>query len=173
MRKALTIIIIFLTIGLTIFFQANLLEVIPLKGTSANLGIVLVASLGLICGKLVGGLTGAIYGLIYDILFGRAVGIYLGAYFLIGVVSGALNKNFSKDNKVSMIFLISILTAIFEIGIYLLFVLLRSFEFDLLGLAFIVGKEIVYNILLVIILYKFLIWFGEMINKSKDSYYLI
>lgn len=173
MRKTLTIIIIFLIIGLTIFFQANLLEVIPLNGTSANLGIVLIASVGLICGKLVGGFIGAIYGLIYDILFGRAIGIYLCAYFLIGIMSGALNKNFSKDNKVSMIFLISILTVIFEISIYLLFVLLRSYEFELIGVAFIIAKEVIYNVLLVIILYKFLIWFGEMINKAKDSYYLI
>lgn len=57
MRKTLTIIIVFFTICLTIFFQTNLLSVVPLNGTSANLGIVLVASVGLICGKFVGGFT--------------------------------------------------------------------------------------------------------------------
>lgn len=118
-------------------------------------------------------LHGAVYGLIYDILFGRAIGIYLGAYLLMGIASGVLNKNFSKDSKVSMIFLISMITAVFELGVYLLFVLIRSYEFDLIGVVFIIIKEVIYNVLLVVILYKFLVWFGEMINKSKDSYYLI
>lgn len=173
MRKTLTILIIFCVICLAIFFQANLLESIPLAGTSANIGIVLIASMGLICGKFVGGCTGAIYGLIYDISFGRAIGIYLSMYFLIGIISGIWNKNFSKENKVSMIFLISIITAIFEIGVYLLLVLIRSYEFDLYGATFVIVKEVIYNIILVLILYKFLVWFGEMINRAKNSYYLL
>lgn len=173
MRKTLTVVLVLLVVGLTIFFQANLIEQIPLDGTSANLGIVLVASIGLVCGKLVGGLTGATYGLIYDILFGRAIGVYFSVYLLTGIVSGMLNKNFSKDNKVSMVFLISIITAIFEFGTYLSLVLIRAYEFDFYGVLFIIAKEVIYNILIVIILYKFLVWFGEMINKSKDSYYLI
>ncbi len=173
MRKTLTSFIVFCVIGLTIFLQINLLQVITLNGTSANLGIILIASLGLICGEFVGGCTGAIYGLIYDILFGRAVGVYLSIYLLIGIISGKLNNNFSKENKVSMIFLISIITAIFEALLYGFFVFFRQYEVDLYNFAFIVVKEVIYNTLIVIILYKFLVWFGEMINKSKNSYYLL
>lgn len=173
MRKTLTSVIVFCVISISIFLQANLLEVIPLNGTSANMGIILVASLGLICGKFVGGVTGAVYGLIYDIAFGRAIGIYTGMYILVGLVSGTLNKNFSKDNKVSMILLISIITAIFEAVLYLFFILFRNYDFELQGFVFITIKEILYNTILILMLYKFLIWFGEMINKSKKSYYLL
>lgn len=173
MRKTLTSIIILCVIGLAIFFQANLLEEIPLNGTSANIGIVLVASVGLMCGKLVGGLTGATYGLIYDIAFGRAVGIYFGLYLLMGIISGLLTKNFSKDNKLSMVLFISIVTAIFEMVLYLFFVITRAYQFDLQGVILIIAKEVIYNNFLVIILYKFFIWFGEMINRAKNSYYLL
>lgn len=173
MRKTLTSIIMLCVIGIAIFLQANLLEMIPLDGTSANIGIILIASLGLICGKFIGGITGAIYGLLYDISFGRAVGIYTGMYILVGVVSGTLNKNFSKDNKMSMILLISIITAIFETALYLFFVVVRNYDFELQGMLFIIVKELIYNTLLILILYKFLIWYGEMINKSKNSYYLL
>ena len=105
MRKTLTSVIVLCVISISIFLQANLLEMIPLNGTSANIGIILIASLGLICGKFVGGVTGAVYGLIYDVSFGRAIGLYTGMYILVGLISGTLNKNFSKDNKISMILL--------------------------------------------------------------------
>ena len=67
MRKTLTGVIMVFVIGIAIFLQANLLQVIPLDGTSANIGIILVASVGLICGKYIGGVTGIVYGILYDI----------------------------------------------------------------------------------------------------------
>ncbi|MBR4110586.1 MAG: rod shape-determining protein MreD [Clostridia bacterium] len=173
MRKTLTGIIMIFVIGTAIFLQANLLQAIPLNGTSANIGIILVASVGLICGKFIGGINGFVYGILYDIAFGRAIGIYTILYLLVGYLSGSFNKNFSKDNKVSMIFLISIITAIFETSIFLFFVLFRNYDFELQSMLFIIVKEIIYNTILILILYKFLIWFGEMINKSKNSYYLL
>lgn len=173
MRKTLTTIIIICVIGIAIFLQANLIQKVPLSGTSANIGIILIASMGLMCGRFVGGITGLIYGIIYDICFGRAIGIYTGMYLLVGYLSGRFNKNFSKENKVSMIFLISIVTAIFEGCIYLFCVLFRNYDFELQSMMFIIAKELVYNTILILISYKFLIWFGDMINKSKNSYYLL
>lgn len=173
MRKTLTGIIIIFVIGISIFLQANLLQAIPLNGTSANIGIILISSVGLICGKYIGGVTGLVYGILYDISFGRTIGMYTGLYVLVGYLSGMFNKNFSKDNKVSMIFLISIITALFESIIYLFSVLFRNYDFELQSMLFIISKELIYNTILILMLYKFLIWFGDMINKSKNSYYLL
>lgn len=173
MRKTLTGIIIIFVIEIAIFLQANLLQTIPLNGTSANIGIILVASLGLICGKFVGGITGCIYGILYDISFGRAIGLYAGMYLLVGYFSGMFNKNFSKDNKVSMIFLISIITAVFETVAYIFLIMFRNYDFELQSMIFTIVKELIYNTILILILYKFLIGFGDMINKSKNSYYLL
>ena len=173
MRKTLTGIIIIFVIGISIFLQANLLQAIPLNGTSANIGIILIASIGLVCGKYIGGVTGLVYGVLYDISFGRAIGVYTGLYLLVGYLSGMFNKNFSKDNKVSMIFLISIITAVFESFVYLFCVLFRNYDFELQSMLFIIAKELIYNTILILMLYKFLIWFGDMINKSKNSYYLL
>lgn len=173
MRKTLTGIIIFFVIVIAIFLQANLLQAIPFNGVSANIGIILIATVGLICGKFIGGAIGIVYGILYDVCFGRTIGIYTAMYLLVGYLSGSFNKNFSKDNKVSMIFLISIITAVFEVTMYLFCVVFRSYDFELQSMMLIIAKELIYNTILILILYKFLIWFGDMINKSKNSYYLL
>ena len=47
-----------------------------MAGVIANLGIVLIAGLGLVSGKLIGGIAGFTYGILLDIAIHRTLGIY-------------------------------------------------------------------------------------------------
>ena len=173
MKKIFMGFVTFVIICFAIWFQINFLNSIPLAGVNANFGIVLVAGLGLICGKFVGGLSGGVYGLLLDIVLGRSVGIYLGLYALVGILSGFLNKGFSKGNKVSMIMIVSIATAVFEAILYLLNIMLNRYSLDFGVLINVLVLESAYNILLTIIFFNAIAFLGDILNRCKNSFYLL
>lgn len=173
MKKILMVLIMFIIICLSIWFQIGFLNSIPLSGVIANFGIVLVAGLGLLTGGFIGGITGAVYGLLIDVSFGRGLGIYMALYALCGFVSGKLNNSFSKGNQVSMVMLIFICTVLFETVAYLLNIILNRFDFSLKMLIINLILESAYNMLLAIIFFKPISFLGDILNKTKNSYYLL
>ncbi|MBQ9266731.1 MAG: rod shape-determining protein MreD [Clostridia bacterium] len=173
MRKILTALIVVLVLILTIFIQINLLNVVPLFGVTANLGIVVIVGFGLMNGKLIGGLTGAFYGLLLDIIFSKIIGINLILYMLVGIFTGHISSRFSKDNKTAMVMNVLVATVIFEIASYLAISLLQGSEIHFWYMIYIIALETAYNILLTAILHKFMTGIGDIVNKSKNSYYLL
>lgn len=165
----LTFIIIFLTILLQMCF----LNCIPLAGVIANAGIVLVTGLGLVTGSFIGGITGCVYGIIIDVSFGRNIGLYTALYTLVGFVSGYLNKSFSKGNKISMIMLMLICTSIFEVLTYLFNILFNGFDLNIKVLITKLVFESIYNTILTILFFKPIMFYGDLLNKTKNSYYLL
>lgn len=118
MKKVWISIIVFLIMWLSILLQINWFNVVTLAGTVANLGIVIVVAIGLMCDKTIGGIIGFVYGLMLDIVCGKSIGIYLLSYMLLGLVSGKIGKGFSKDNKTTLIAMVGISTLVFEIFTY-------------------------------------------------------
>lgn len=173
MKRVLLGFVTFLVICIAILLQINVLNEIPLAGVVANLGIVLIAGLGLVSGKLIGGIAGFIYGALVDTMFQRTIGIYILFYTLTGIVSGFLNHKFSKENKMSMVMLILIVTAVFETGTYFSNILLHRYEFELIPFILVIVLESAYNVLLTIILFKPIAFLGDLLNRCKNSYYLL
>lgn len=173
MKKILMVMITFIVICLSIWFQIVFLNSIPLSGVIANFGIVLVSGLGLVSGKFIGGIVGGVYGLLIDIAFGRGIGIYMVLYALSGIISGFLNTGFSKGNKISMVMLILICTITFETIAYFLNVILNDFELNFKVLVITLILESAYNMLLTILFFKPIAFLGDILNKTKNSYYLL
>lgn len=173
MKKILMTIIMFVIICISILFQIGFLNAIPLAGVIANIGVVLVAGLGLVSGEFIGTVTGGVYGLLIDVALGRGLGIYMTLYAICGLISGKLNNSFSKGNKVSMIMLILICTILFETTLYLLNIILNGFGLNLKVLITTLILESAYNILLTIIFFKPISFLGDILNKTKNSYYLL
>lgn len=172
-KKILIGLIIFILIWICLGLQCTFFEEVKLFGVAPNIGVVFVAGIGLSSGVIPGVLTGGIYGLLTDILFGKTFGIYLVLYMLIGFASGGFSKGFSKENKLSMVYMVAALTAIMEIVTYLIFILIYSYSFEPVSAIIIILKETVYNMILARLLFKPISWLGEIINKSKNSYYLL
>ena len=92
---------------------------------------------------------------------------------LLGYFSGKIGRGFSKENKTTLIVMIGTATVLFEISSYILGMILYNYEISIFALSLIILKETLYNILIGRVLFKSLTVFAEIINKSKDSYYLL
>lgn len=173
MKKFLVGLIIFVVIVVAMLVQINLLSVVTFFGTAANIGIVLTTGIGLMCGKEVGGIIGGIYGLLCDIVFGKAIGIYLMLYMLTGYLSGKIGKGFSKENKTTMIMMVSVSGILFNLAFLLVARMVYDYDTSFLYSVFTILKETIYNLIIAGILFKPMLLLAEIINKSKNSYYLL
>lgn len=173
MKKILVGLTIFITIIISILIQINLLNVVTFFGTAANIGIVIVVAMGLMCDKTTAAVIGSIYGLIIDVITGKALGFYVLVYMLLGYISGKVGRGFSKENKTTLAVMIGVSTLVFEIATYALGVLIYGYELSLITLLINIIKEAIYNVIVGLILFKTLTVLAEIINKSKDSYYLL
>ena len=173
MKKILVGLIIFVVIWFAILIQINLFNVITLAGTASNLGVVLVVSLGLMCGHTVGGIIGFTYGLLVDILYGKTIGLYVLSYLLLGYFCGKIGRDFSKENKTTIVAITGIGTILFEIFYCALGIFICDYDFSLFNFIITVLKEAIYNMIIAIILFQPTSFLAEIINKSKNSYYLL
>lgn len=173
MKKVLVGIIVFLVIIFLLLLQINLLNVVTLFGASANIGIILVSIIGVMCGTTVGIMVGSSYGLMIDIIAGKSIGLYMLLYMLLGYLCGKVGKGFSKESKMTMTIITVIATALFEIATYVVCVMVYKYEKSFIMLIFTILKEAIYNMIIALILFKPLSVLAEIINKSKDSYYLL
>lgn len=73
MKKFLVSVLVIIIIIMAVFFQINILNKITLFGVKANIGIILIVAVGLMCDKKTGGIVGSIYGLIMDIISRKIV----------------------------------------------------------------------------------------------------
>ena len=173
MRNFWVGIIVFLVIVFCFWIQLNILNLIPLFGVVANIGIVFVVSLGIFSGQKIGIAVGIVYGLFMDILFGKALGIYTLLFFLIGFFCGKISKGFSKDNKSSVIMIVAITTLIYEVLCYFMFMLIYGYDLAWFSTIYTIILECIYNIFIATLLFRPFSFLSEIINKGKRSYYLL
>lgn len=172
-KKLLVSLIMFILICIAIWFQVNFINVFTFFGVSANVAIVIICGIGLLSGKVPGALVGAAYGILLDLLFGKSFGVYLSLYGLLGFAAGELSRGFSKDNKMSMYYMVAIFTVITEVITNLLFILIYNYDFEIFAICKKLILETIYNIIIARILFKPIRSMSEVINKCKNSYYLL
>lgn len=173
MRNVWVGIIVFLVIIVCLLFQFNILNLIPLFGVVANIGIVFVVSLGILSGQKIGITVGVVYGILMDILFGKSFGIYTFLFFLIGFFCGKISHGFSKENKVSVLMIVAATTLIYEAICYFLFVIIYKYDFMFLSTFWTMILECVYNVFIAWVFFKPFSFLADIINKGKRSYYLL
>ena len=171
-KKLLVSLIVFILICVAIWFQVNFLNIFTFFDTAANLAIVLICGIGLLSGKTAGTLVGAAYGILLDLLFGKSFGVYLFLYGLLGFASGEMSRGFSKDNRMSILYMVAVLTIATEVVTNLLFSFIYNYDLEFFAMKKIL-IETVYNVILARILFKPLTSLSEIINKCKNSYYLL
>lgn len=165
-----------LTVGVmlgSIWIQFNVLNNIPLFGVKANIGIIFVVAIGILCGEKIGISVGISYGILLDILTGKSLGLYALLFFLVGFFCGKISHGFSKENKSSIIMIVAVATILFEIAAYFMFAICYGYDFSLLKFIVITILEAIYNIFIAWAFFKPLSLLSEIINKGKRSYYLL
>lgn len=176
MKKFFTIIGLIITFFIIYFLQANFFTWFNIAGVMPNLFVVFILFIGLFIGKKIGFAFGIILGIYLDLLTGKAVGIsglMLGA---IGLIGEYLDKNFSKDSRVTMILMVVGATIFYELGEYIFQVWKWNTAIEMFPFIRILLIEVIFNIVLLIILYPLIQKVGEHIeslfkNKSVLTRY--
>lgn len=166
MRKILTIFGLIVVFMLIYFLQVNIFDSFTIAGIKPNLFVVYVLFIGLFANQLTGISLGVLFGIILDLLYGKTIGPSAVMLCIIGYLGSYFDKNFSKENKLTIIFMVAGATLIYELGVYFLNSIILQFEREMFYFIKIVLIEIVYNVLLSIILYPLIQKIGYVIDRN-------
>ena len=120
MKKIIINIFLIFTFIIVYLLQANLFTSFKIIGVMPNLFVIYILFIGLFAHKYMGITYGIIFGLLIDLLISKKVGITTIMLGVVGLIGTIFDKNFSKENRLTIIIMVAISTAIFEIGSYIL-----------------------------------------------------
>ena len=169
--KKFLINIALILIGFIIYFlQANFFSWFTIFGIKPNLFIIYILFIGLFGNRGMGIIYGSITGIFLDLLFEEKIGVNLIALSLIGIIATIFDKNFSKDSRITIMFMVFGTTIIFEVITYFINYIIYSINVEILSFIKILVVEVIYNILVTIIMYPAIQKFGYYIeNEYKGN----
>ena len=131
-----------------------------------NIFVIYILIIGLFAGKRMGIIFGVILGLIIDLLSNISIGQTAAILGIIGFLGGYLEKNFSKDSRITLILMTVIVTIVYETSKYLLTIVLNEINVEILSFIKILIIECIYNSILLIIIYPIIKKAGYAIEKT-------
>ena len=132
----------------------------------SNLFVILVLFIGLYAHKYMGVIYGIIFGLFLDLFIGKKFGINAIMLGIIGFIGMIFDKNFSKENRITLIVMVMISTAIFEVGEYIISYFVVKSSFDIIPFIQVLLVECIYNAIITIILYPIMQKSGNLIETE-------
>jgi len=168
MKKTIDIILIILIFLVIYFLQVNFFTWFNIAKIMPNLFIIFIMMIGLFLKKDFGFFFGIIFGLALDFFAGTRIGINSIALGIVGLAAGILEKNFSKDNRITVLIITAILTFTFELIVYVLNIFFIGIvNIQILNFLKIILLEVLYNDILIIIIYPVFSKFG---NKLEEDF---
>ena len=166
MKKIIINILLIIMLIITCFLQLNLFTWFNIAGVMPNVFIIILLFIGLFLNKNMGIIYGILLGIILDLNIGRSIGISSIMFSIVGFLGGFFDKNFSKENRMTLIVMVFVSTIIYECGAYFLgYIILRT-GLELIEFIKILLVECLYNSLILIILYPMFQTFGYEIEKE-------
>lgn len=170
MKKLTINMFLILTAFIIYFLQSNFFNWFTISKVMPNLFVIFVLFVGLFSNRMMGIIYGIVVGAIIDLTIGTQIGINAVALGLIGFLAATFDKNFSKDSRATIMFMVLGTTFIFEIIVYILNYVVFSTNVEIINFIKILAIEIIYNLIIVIILYPFIQKFGYAIeNEYKGN----
>ena len=118
-----------------------------------NLFVIFVLFIGLFYNRIAGVGYGVLFGILLDFFVGRKVGISAITLGAIGFIGGVFDKNFSKENRFTIMIMVTACTVIYEFSVYIIGCAIYKYSFELLPFIKILLIECIYNVIMTIILY--------------------
>ena len=170
MKKILIHIGLIITFILIYLLQSIFFSEFTIAGIMPNIFIILMLYIGLYMGRTIGIIYGIIFGIFIDIWIGKTLGLTSIALASVGVISGLLDKTFSKDSRLIVILMGIICTIIYEVILYFMQYLAMKINVEILQFIKILFVEIIYNMIIIIILYPLIKVTGyEIENEVKGD----
>lgn len=170
MKKLTINLLLILTAFILYFLQANFFNWFTISKVMPNLFVIFILFIGLFSNRITGVIYGVVIGGILDLVIGTQIGINAVSLGVIGFLAATFDKNFSKDSRATMMFMVLGATLIFEVIVYILNYMVFSTNIEIVNFIRILAIEIIYNLILVIILYPLMQKFGYSIeNEYKGN----
>lgn len=165
MKKTIITICLILTFFIIFFLQVNVFQTFTIAGIMPNLFVIFILFVGLYANVSLGLSFGVVGGLIIDLVYSKSIGITAVMLCVVGYLGAYFDKNFSKENKITIIIMVAVVTIIYEIGYYVLSSIILEFDLEIFYFVKILLVEVLYNILLSIILYPTIQKFGYSVDR--------
>ena len=170
LKKLVINLFLILTIFIIYFLQSNFFNWFNIAGVMPNVFIIFVLFVGLFTNKTVGTAYGVVIGLILDLLFSQKIGIQAVTLGLVGFLAAIFDKNFSKDSRMTIMLMVLGSTVIVEVLNYLLAYMFININVEIVNFVKILAIEVIYNMILIIIIYPLIQKFGyEIENEYKGN----
>lgn len=170
MKKILIHIGLIITFIIIYLLQTIFFSEFTIAGIMPNLFVILMLYIGLYMGRTMGIIYGIIYGIFIDMWIGKTLGLTSITLALIGVLGGIFDKTFSKDSRITVLLMGIVCTIIYEIVLYFMQYMIFSINIEIIQFLTILLVEVIYNILLIIILYPLMKVTGnEIENEIKGD----
>lgn len=153
MKKVLAIVCLLFAFWMIYFLQADFFSWFTIAKVKPNLFVIFVLFIGLFAGKRVGIVLGIILGIFLDLLIGRTVGMSGILLGFIGFFGEYLDKNFSKESRITIMLMVIGCTCFYEIGLYIFHLIRLSIPLELYSFIRILIIEAIYNAIIVVIVY--------------------
>ena len=164
MKKIIINVILVFTFLIVYLLQANLFSWFKIAGVMPNLFIIFILFIGLYTNKYMGIIYGVIIGLLLDLFIARKVGISAIMLGVIGIIGNLFDKNFSKENRITIMVMVVISTIIYEIGSYILGYFVYNTYIQIPAFIQILLIECLYNIIITIIVYPLIQICGNIVE---------
>lgn len=164
MKKVSDIFFIILIFFIIYFLQSNFFTWFNIAGIMPNLFVILIMLIGLFMKKKTGFIFGIIFGLLIDLFIGVKIGINAISLAVVGLTTETLDKSFSKDNRITIMFLTCILTILAEIIVYTLQILFCGAYLQVFDFTKVLIIEIIYNAIIIALIYPLFLSFGSKIE---------
>ena len=153
LKKVVSIVLLIIIFFVIYFLQSNFFTWFTIGVVQPNLFVILILVIGLFAGKKLGIVLGIVFGFYIDLVIGRQVGISGIMLGIIGLIGEMLDKNFSKESRLTIMLMIAGCTAIYEVGCYIFNVVTLEMNFEIIAFIKILLIEIIYNLIITIIIY--------------------
>lgn len=167
MKKFIINLVLIITFIIIYLLQSNFFTWFKIAGVMPNLFVIYILFIGLYAHKYMGITYGIITGIFIDCFISKKIGITAIMLGIVGIIGIVFEKNFSKENRITLIVMVMISTLIFEIGNYFIGYFIYKYNMEIITFIEIVLIESIYNGLLTIILYPLIKVFG---NKIETEY---
>ena len=166
MKKVVAVLLIILSFFIIYFLQSNFFTWFTIAKVQPNLFVIFVLLIGLFAGKKLGLVLGIIFGFYLDVVVGRQIGISGIMLGLIGLAGEYLDKNFSKESRITIILMIISSTVVFEVGSYMFSLITFPVTVEIFGFLKILLIETLYNVIVTIIIYPIIQKLGHLLEET-------
>ena len=160
MKKIFINLILVLIAFVIYFLQTNFFNWFTIAGIKPNLFVIYILFIGLFGNRIMGAIYGGIIGILLDLIYQQSIGPNFIPLIAIGILAIIFNKNFSKDNRLTIMFMVFGLTIIFEVIRYFISYAIYSINVEILSFIKILAVEVIYNMIITIIFYPLMQKFG-------------